>query len=77
MALKLLETREQKENKAGNTGTKAVFREQGTTKSKNAFRQQGNTRKILLGTREHGPPWEALSYGTQTLLACRVHDVGD
>ena len=34
MVLKLLGTREQKENKAGNTGTKAVFREQGTQKSK-------------------------------------------
>ena len=44
------------------TGTKAVFREQGTPKSKkkNAFREQRNTRKILLGTREQGTPWEAL-----------------
>ena len=32
-ALKLLGTREQEENKAGNMGTKAVFREQGTAKS--------------------------------------------
>ena len=37
MALKLLGTREQKENKARNTGTKAVLREQGTTKSKKYF----------------------------------------
>ena len=34
MALKLLGTREQKENKPGNTGTKAVSREQVTPKSK-------------------------------------------
>ena len=34
MALKLLGTREQKENKAGNKGTKAVLRKQGTTKLK-------------------------------------------
>ena len=37
MTLKSFGTREQKENKAGNTGTKAVFREQGTPKSKNCF----------------------------------------
>ena len=42
MALKLLGTREQKENKSGNTGTKAQFRE------------QGNTRRILLGTGNMG-----------------------
>ena len=27
---------------------------------KNSFREQRNTRKILLGTREEGTPWEAL-----------------
>ena len=37
MALKLLGTGEQKEKKAGNTGTKAAFREQGTPKSKKCF----------------------------------------
>ena len=38
-----------------------MFRQQGTPKSKkNAFREQGNTRKMLLGTRGNGPPWEAL-----------------
>ena len=42
MALKLLGTREQKENKARNTGTEAVFREQGTPKSK---------KKMLLGNK--------------------------
>ena len=41
VALKLLGTRKQKENEAGNTGTKAVFREQGTPKSK----------KMLLGNK--------------------------
>ena len=61
--LKIIGKREQKENKAWNTGTKAVFREQGTPKLKNAFREQGNTRKILLGTREHGPHWEAVLKG--------------
>ena len=45
------------ENKTGNTGTKAYFREQGTAKSKKYFWGiYGNTRKILLGTREHDPP---------------------
>ena len=38
----ILGTREQKENKAGNTGKKAVFREQGTLKSK---------KKMLLGNK--------------------------
>ena len=32
-------TREQKENKTGNVGTKAYFREQGTPKSKNTSRE--------------------------------------
>ena len=50
MALKLLETKEQKENKAGNTGTKAAFREQGIPKSKKML--SGN-KGTLLGTREH------------------------
>ena len=34
MALKFWGTKEHKENKAGNTEAKAVFREQGTIKSK-------------------------------------------
>ena len=44
MALKLLGTREKKENKDGKTGTKAVIREQGTPKSEKCFREQGNIR---------------------------------
>ena len=40
----ILGTMEQKENKAGNTGTKAVFGEQGTPKSKKAFREVLMTR---------------------------------
>ena len=49
MALKLLGTREQKENKAGNTGTKAVFGEQGTTKSKKIlFGNKGTQGKFCL-----------------------------
>ena len=37
MAISFLGTREQKENKTGNMGTKAYFREQGTPKSKKYF----------------------------------------
>ena len=53
MVKTLLGTREQKENKAGNMRTKAVFLGTGNTKiQKNTFREQGNTREILL-RREH------------------------
>ena len=40
--LKLIGNKETKENKAGNTGTKAVFREQGTAKSYGKPPEQNN-----------------------------------
>ena len=51
MALKLVGTREQKENKARNTGTKAVFGEQGTPKSKKILlRNKGTQGKFCWST---------------------------
>ena len=57
--IKLLGTREQKENKAVNTGTEAVFLIfQGTGNREHQNRKivVGNTRNILLGTEEQGIP---------------------
>ena len=65
MAIYFQGTREQKENKTGKMGTKEYFSEQGIPKSKKYFREPGNTRKILLGTREHGPPSPLGSGGSQ------------
>ena len=69
MALKLLGIREQKENKAGKTGTKAVFREQRTPKiEKMLLGNKGTPGEFCCfnkGTREHGPP--APPPGRQTL----------
>lgn len=64
-------TREQKENNAGNMGTKAVFREHGTPKSKKYF--QGTSR-----TREHkkkfvGKKDEVNEYSLGELLQSLVH----
>ena len=45
MAIKLLEAREQKENKAGNTRTKAIsdiLRDRDHKNRQNTFREQGN-----------------------------------
>ena len=52
MAINFLVAWEQKENKTGNTGTKAYFRQQGTPKSKKYFQgtrevRERNTRKYL------------------------------
>ena len=60
MALDLLGTREQKENEAGITGEQRLSRFDmlGIREHRNrkiTFRKKRNTRKILLGTRKHGP----------------------
>ena len=75
MALKLLGTREQKENKAGNTGTKAVFlsdilgnKARNTKIEKILLGNKGTQVEIFLGTREHGTPWEAVKGRIQFLL---------
>ena len=47
MAINFLGTWEEKENKTGNTGTKAYFREQGTPKIEEILLE--NTRKVLEG----------------------------
>ena len=73
MAINSLGTWEQKENRTRNMGTKAYLREQGTPKSKKYFREHGNTRKILLGTREHGPPREALIISIAFLSVHRLN----
>ena len=55
MATTLLGATEQKENRAGNTGTKDVFlifyRTRNTKiEKKKTFKEQRNTKKVLLGT---------------------------
>ena len=61
MPINFLGTWEHKENKTGNTGKKHILGNRYKHQNRrNTFREHGYTRKILLGTREHGPPWEAL-----------------
>lgn len=63
MAIKLSRTREQKENKARNTGTKAMllFEGKGTLKSKKILLENKETQgKFFWGTREQEPPIEGL-----------------
>ena len=67
MDKKIIGNKAKRENKTEKMGTKAMFqyfKEQGTpTRKKKTFKEQGNTRESLLGTGEHGHPWEALISG--------------
>ena len=55
-AINVLETCEHKEDKTGNTGTKARFRELKTPRSKKYSRGTWEHKGNLLGTRENGLP---------------------
>ncbi len=49
MTINFLGTWEQKENKTGNTGTKAYFREHGTPKSKKYFYETREHKENFVG----------------------------
>ena len=51
MAINVLEYGNKKENKTGNTGTKAYFREQGTPKSKIYVSRTGEHKKNFFGSK--------------------------
>ena len=60
-ALVFLGTWEKRKLKLGTREQKHILGKREHQNRRNTFREHGNTRKILLETREHGPPWESLN----------------
>ena len=61
MAIYFQGTREQKENKTGNTGTTAYFREQGTPKSKKYFKETREHKNNFVGNNGTWTPHSSFS----------------
>ena len=68
MAINFLGTWCKRKIKLGTREQKHILGNKERQNRGNTFREHGNTRKILLRTREHEPPWEALSYESLIII---------